>query len=381
MNSISRKQYEAAYHAGLQFHDGTLKRSEIRKVLAGTGLTTTSASILATNVAYLLKGKCYKRGLSEDATDDYLSWIRRDRGDAALGVALDALRQHIEYFEKQRNVRRPGLRALLAKHRELLQSPAESLILLTWDEGPFANYTDELPLAWFSEEGTSLKKKHFVSGRRGGPWSAFCDLTVDGLLAELNYSPYPDENQTDGMLLGVTRIHFEDEDRSSICKVEWKPQGSAVFSESKFKSPHFVVPPESAYIQPKEADEKSARQVRERPGQTAFRRKLKAVYGNRCCISGCTVSETLEGAHIDSYMARGSDNIRNGLLLRSDLHTLFDRHLIAINPDTMQVHVSKRARGAAGYEQWHGFAVRVPQEPSHRPDQAALRRHWKDKHE
>jgi len=379
MNNISRKQYEAAYHAGLKFHNGTLKRSEIRKELAGTGLTATSASILATNVSYLLKGKCYKRGLSEAATDDYLAWIRRDRGHAALRIALDALRQHIEYFEKQRNVRRPGLRALLAKYRELIQLPTESLIQLIWDEGPFANFTDELPLEWFAEEGISRRKQHFVSGRRGGPWSAFCDVSVRGLVADLDYSPYPEENQEDGMLLGVTRLHFEDEDRSSIFKVEWKQHGSEVFIRTRFKRPRFVVPPETDYVPPTEAGEKSARQVRDRPGQASFRRKLKSVYGNCCCVSGCSVPEALEGAHIDPYTAPASDNIRNGLLLRSDLHTLFDRHLIAINPDTMQIHVSPRARGTAGYEQWHGETIRVPAEPTHRPDQCALRRHWQKK--
>lgn len=326
---ITRSQYQEAYRVGLDHHDGKIRIQAAKKRLERTGLNPNSAAYFIYNLSHLLKGECYKRALSEPATDDFLTWIRRDRGD----------------------------------------------------EGPFANYTDELPLAWFAEEGTSRKNKHSVSGHRGGPWSAFCDVIVNGFVADLNYSPYPDENQKDGMLLGVTRIHFEDEDRSSIFKVEWNPHGSEVFTESKFKSPRFVVPPESVYVPPKKKVGESARQVRDRPGQVAFRRKLKSVYGNRCCLSGCSVTEALEGAHIDPYKAPASDNIRNGLLLRSDLHTLFDRHLIAIDPGTMRVHVSKRARGEAGYDEWHGVKIRMPDEPTHQPDQGALRRHWQNKHD
>ena len=118
--------------------------------------------------------------------------------------------------------------------------------------------------------------------------------------------------------------------------------------------------------------------VRSRPGQSAFRRTLKLVYGGRCCITGCVVPEALEGAHIDPYQSEDSNHVQNGLLLRRDLHTLFDRNLIAIDPGTMCVHISKRARDP-GYDQWHGKIVQTPHETTHRPDPGALRRRWQYK--
>jgi hypothetical protein len=376
---IERPQYEEAYRIGLKNHDGEFGITEAKKRLAHTGLNSASAADLVYGVNHLLKGTRYIRSLSLDVTDDYLTWIRRDRGDRALALALVALGKHIDYNQNTLNAPSPGLRKLLTKHQALLTAPAESLLMLTWKDKESAGFTDEFPLDWFASEGILKKKQHLVQDRQGNHYRAYCDVTVNEKTADLDYEAYPEENAPDEMLLGVIRLLFEDEDRCSLAGVKWKPRGSKSFMDAAYSSPDVRVPPEKDYTPPTARAAKVDRRVRERPGQAAFRRKLKGVYANRCCISGCTVTEALEGAHIDPYVAPASDNIRNGLLLRSDLHTLFDRHLITIDPDTMRVHVSKRARGAACYEQWHGLAVRVPDEPTHRPDQEALRRHWQNK--
>ncbi len=117
--------------------------------------------------------------------------------------------------------------------------------------------------------------------------------------------------------------------------------------------------------------------VRERPGQAKFRRDLKSAYAQRCCISGYAVPEVLEGAHIDPYKAPASDNLRNGLLIRRDIHALFDKHLIAIHPDTLAIHVAKVARKTAGYADLHGTKLQLPVDSSHQPDPGALHRRWK----
>ncbi|MBK8040022.1 MAG: HNH endonuclease [Verrucomicrobiaceae bacterium] len=380
MNS-TRAQHEKAYVVALDRHDGKFGIQEAKRRLEHTGLNSNSAADFIYNIGHLLRGEGYKREMSVSATDHFLAWIRRDRGDEALANALEALRQHIAYRNDQKGLTKPELRKVLGRHQALLSTPADSLLILNWKDKESAGFTDEFPLDWFASVGTLIKKQHVVRDRQGNLYRAYCDVTVNGKAADLDYEAYPKENAPDKMLLGVIRLIFEDEDRCSLASVKWKPRSSKVFADAAYSSPNVRVPPEKDYTPPTAPSAKVDRRVRERLGQPAFRRKLKSVYANRCCISGCTVTEALEGAHIDPYMAPASDNIRNGLLLRSDLHTLFDRHLIAIDPNTMRVHVSKRARCAAGYEQVHGLTLRVPDEPTHRPDQEALRRHWQNKQE
>ena len=97
--------------------------------------------------------------------------------------------------------------------------------------------------------------------------------------------------------------------------------------------------------------------VEVRPEQAAFRRLLMQAYGGRCVISRSQVSAVLQAAHIIPF----SENIElrnevsNGLLLRADLHILFDKSLIAIHPATNKVAIAGELRGTV-YEQ---FADRV----------------------
>jgi len=47
----------------------------------------------------------------------------------------------------------------------------------------------------------------------------------------------------------------------------------------------------------------------------------------------------LEAAHIKPYRGKTDSHLENGLLLRADLHTLFDLNLIGVEPDTLTVRV------------------------------------------
>jgi hypothetical protein len=86
------------------------------------------------------------------------------------------------------------------------------------------------------------------------------------------------------------------------------------------------------------------RQVVLRHYQSIFRKKLLAERGSRCAITGTTDPWVLEAAHIIPYAAKFADRDKpeNGLLLRSDIHKLFDAHLISINPSTKTVEISSR---------------------------------------
>ena len=66
-----------------------------------------------------------------------------------------------------------------------------------------------------------------------------------------------------------------------------------------------------------------------RPNQGAFRRALLDAYGGRCAITGCDVEAALDAAHVTDW--RDENDIGAGILLRADLHRLFERGLLAID--------------------------------------------------
>jgi len=96
-----------------------------------------------------------------------------------------------------------------------------------------------------------------------------------------------------------------------------------------------------------------AKQILCRRGQKRFRDALLKRYGCRCMISGCELMDVIEAAHIVPFKDAKTHNVTNGILLRSDLHTLFDLNLIGINPDTREVFLSNRVRGIEEYQQFH----------------------------
>lgn len=98
--------------------------------------------------------------------------------------------------------------------------------------------------------------------------------------------------------------------------------------------------PESA----RDARERVQRQIKERRGQKTFRDKLLSLYRDRCAITGCPVPDVLEAAHITPFLGPDTHHITNGLLLRADLHTLFDCALISIDPGTLTVSVAPKIR-------------------------------------
>ncbi|WP_205843618.1 HNH endonuclease [Nakamurella deserti] len=68
-----------------------------------------------------------------------------------------------------------------------------------------------------------------------------------------------------------------------------------------------------------------------RPGAARFRGDLMDAYGYRCAITGCDVEVALEAAHIKPYRGPRHDRVDNGILLRRDLHALFDANLLGID--------------------------------------------------
>ncbi|MBO1081728.1 HNH endonuclease [Roseomonas sp. 573] len=125
-----------------------------------------------------------------------------------------------------------------------------------------------------------------------------------------------------------------------------------------------------------DAREKVLREIKARRGQKAFRDQLLKAYDGRCAISGCAVLDVLEAVHIVPYRGDNTNHPINGLLLRADLHTLFDCGLIAIDPDTLKVLVASAIKDPS-YREFHGHMLRRAIDLRLAPSLAALRHHRK----
>jgi hypothetical protein len=114
------------------------------------------------------------------------------------------------------------------------------------------------------------------------------------------------------------------------------------------------------------------RLIVERRGRPEFRDTLLAAYERACAMSGCDVESVLEAAHIFPYAGPASNHVQNGLLLRADLHTLFDADLVTVDPDTYVIAVDETLR-ASEYGHLHGRGLRIPRSADQQPSRHALR--------
>ena len=127
-----------------------------------------------------------------------------------------------------------------------------------------------------------------------------------------------------------------------------------------------------------DADTRKFQETRQavRQGQAKFRLDLLDAYGSRCAATEYDVSEALEAAHIRPYRGAHTNETRNGILLRADIHNLFDYGIVGVDPEAMKVVLNKRARGSK-YAPLHGQQLRLPDDPRRQPDRELLLRHLK----
>jgi hypothetical protein len=118
---------------------------------------------------------------------------------------------------------------------------------------------------------------------------------------------------------------------------------------------------------------RSHRSIVQRRGQKAFRDSLVRAYDGRCAITGTAGEAVLEAAHIRPYRGQLHNRTNNGLLLRADIHTLFDLWKLTVVPSgTIRVRPSLADPLYAGLD---GQPVRWPASPDARPLASALEDH------
>lgn len=122
--------------------------------------------------------------------------------------------------------------------------------------------------------------------------------------------------------------------------------------------------------------------VRPRLGQGSFRMTVTDAYGSACAVTTEHSLPVLEAAHIRPYSIDGPHEVSNGLLLRTDIHRLFDKGYVTVTPD-YRFKVSRRLRddydNGKIYYAMDGTQLRVPDSPADRPRPEHLEWHGKER--
>jgi hypothetical protein len=104
-----------------------------------------------------------------------------------------------------------------------------------------------------------------------------------------------------------------------------------------------------------------------RIGQQRFREALLARYGEVCAFTGPQPPAILEAAHLIPYNENPEHDVNGGLLLRRDLHTLFDDFLITINPESWSIQVAPELVQFSDLAALDGRQVQLKQDLRPRP--------------
>src|SRR5664279_5546967 len=195
-------------------------------------------------------------------------------------------------------------------------------------------------------------------------------------------------NPTIGCIVLTNPIFFKKEDWIKV-PTDWSKsivQGKSYDSDSVIGKPLWnkiekllerylqlapTVEYESQLIQEPQAMYGKSILTRVRLGQGAFRVLVTDAYTRKCSVTGERTLPVLEAAHIKPYSVAGPNAISNGLLLRSDVHKLFDTGYFTITNDH-KTEVSKRIKeefeNGKEYYQFHGKSLLyLPEEIAYRP--------------
>ncbi|MFC1493408.1 HNH endonuclease, partial [candidate division KSB1 bacterium] len=119
--------------------------------------------------------------------------------------------------------------------------------------------------------------------------------------------------------------------------------------------------------------------TRGRLGQGAFRVLVTSAYRRRCAVTGERTLPVLEAGHIKPHSKRGPNITSNGILLRADLHILFDRGYVTVTPE-QKVEVSRKIKeeyeNGRDYYMYHGNPLKIlPNESYNLPQNHYLKWH------
>jgi putative restriction endonuclease len=102
-------------------------------------------------------------------------------------------------------------------------------------------------------------------------------------------------------------------------------------------------------------------------------------YGRACAVTTEHSLPVLEAAHIRPYADGGEHDVSNGILLRSDLHRLFDKGFVTVSADDLRLEVSSRLKqqweNGRTYYEMQGKRIHLPRSTADHPNRALLKLH------
>lgn len=118
--------------------------------------------------------------------------------------------------------------------------------------------------------------------------------------------------------------------------------------------------------------------VSPRLGQGSFRIMVTDAYGRRCAVTNERTLPVLDAAHIKPYGENGPHDVRNGILFRSDVHTLFDAGYVTVSED-YRFEVSRRIKeefeNGKDYYALQGKHILLPSDKTAWPDKKFIQWH------
>jgi hypothetical protein len=114
--------------------------------------------------------------------------------------------------------------------------------------------------------------------------------------------------------------------------------------------------------------------VLRRRGQREFRFRLLERVGAECAVLGPQPPQVLEAAQIQSFATTGKHDLDGGLILRRDIHSLFDAHLLTIDPNSMKVQVAPKLRVFKTYGSLQSAPLHLAEQ--HHPKRELLDEHF-----
>lgn len=123
-------------------------------------------------------------------------------------------------------------------------------------------------------------------------------------------------------------------------------------------------------------DDVQQRAIKIRRGQAKFRERLLSAYSRTCAITGCSIVELLEAAHIQPHAEEPNYNVTNGLLLRADIHTLFDLNLLTVD-SRLRIRLAPSLLKSE-YKEFEGKPLKEPATVSEMPSSFALDKRYQE---
>lgn len=159
-------------------------------------------------------------------------------------------------------------------------------------------------------------------------------------------------------------------------------EGLRIWEQCQARAKRAVSPPlVDTAREPEPARYGEPQLVRPRLGQGTFRVAVTGAYGGACAVSREHSLPVLEAAHIRPYGAEGSHEVANGLLLRADIHRLFDAGYVTVTPDhrfLVSRRLAQEWENGKAYYAMEGREIALPAREADRPDAGLLR--WHNEH-